>query len=256
MAASVRDCALAYAVIAGPDFADDVTRGHPAVEIDDAPPADLRGVTLGVYWPWFRHASAEVVQRCETLLRELTGRGAVLREVEVEELDLMRVAHIVTITGEMAAAMMPYDRDHRRDFGLDARVNLATARSSSAADYLNAQRIRTRAIAAFQRSLDGVDAIITPTTGVVAPRINPSAQPEGESDLSTTTEIMRFAFPANFTGHPAISFPAGYDSTGLPVGMQAIGRPWGERMLLRIAAAAELIVERRAPQRWYPVLET
>jgi Asp-tRNA(Asn)/Glu-tRNA(Gln) amidotransferase A subunit family amidase len=39
------------------------------------------------------------------------------------------------------------------------------------------------------------------------------------------------------------------------VGMQAIGRPWGERMLLRIAAAAEQIVERRAPRRWYPLLD-
>ena len=192
---------------------------------------------------------------CESLLRELAARGAGLREVEIADLDMVRVAHIVTITGEMAAAMMPYDPGHRSDFGLDARVNLANARSSRAAEYLNAQRIRTRAIAAWQRALEGVDAIITPATGVVAPRINPSAQPYGESDLSTTTEIMRFAFPSNFTGHPAISFPAGYDSNGLPVGMQAIGRPWGERMLLRIAAAAELIVERRAPPRWYPVLE-
>ena len=195
------------------------------------------------------------MQRCEWLVRALVERGAALREVEIPELDMMRVAHIVTITGEMASAMMPYDRDHRRDFGLDARVNLATARSSSAAEYVRAQRIRTRAIAAFRHALEGVDAIGTPATGVVAPRINPAAQPQGESDLSTTTEIMRFAFPSNLTGHPAISFPAGYDAGGLPIGLQAIGRPWGERMLLRIAGAAELIVERKAPRRWYPLLD-
>ncbi len=256
MAASVRDCARTYELIAGPDPLDSNTLAHPAPEIDDAPPADLAGVTLGVYWPWFRHAAPDVVQRCESLVRALVERGATLREVEIDDLDMMRVAHIVTITGEMAAAMLPYDRDHRHDFGLDARVNLASARSSSAAEYMNAQRIRTRAIAAFERALFGIDAIVTPATGVVAPRINPAAQPHGESDLSTTTEIMRFAFPSNFTGHPAISFPAGYDSAGLPVGFQAIGRPWGERMLLRIAAAAELIVERKAPRRWYPLLDS
>jgi Asp-tRNA(Asn)/Glu-tRNA(Gln) amidotransferase A subunit family amidase len=120
---------------------------------------------------------------------------------------------------------------------------------------VSAQRIRTRAIAVFQRALADVDAIVTPATGTVAPRINPSAQPYGESDLSMTTEMMRFAFPSNFTGHPAISFPAGYDAGGLPVGLQAIGRPWGERMLLRIAAVAEQIVERKAPRRWYPLLD-
>jgi Asp-tRNA(Asn)/Glu-tRNA(Gln) amidotransferase A subunit family amidase len=254
MTGSVRDCARTYRLIAGPDPLDALSLGHPPVEIDEGSPADLRGVTLGVYWPWFRHASPDVVERCESLLRALVERGAALREVEIEELDLQRVAHIVTITSEMLSAMAPY-RDQRSQCGLDARANLASARGSSAADYVKAQRVRTRAIATFQRALDGVDAIITPATGVTAPRINPAAQPHGESDLSTTTEIMRFAFSSNFTGHPAISFPAGYDSTGLPVGMQAIGRPWGERMLLRIAAAAELIVERKAPRRWYPLLD-
>jgi Asp-tRNA(Asn)/Glu-tRNA(Gln) amidotransferase A subunit family amidase len=253
MTASVRDCARSYALIAGADPLDPLSLGHPAVEIDDGPPADLRGVTLGVYWPWFRHASPDVVSRCESLLRALVDRGAVLREVEIEELDLQRIAHIVTITSEMLSAMTPYG--DRSRFGLDARANLASARGSSAIDYVKAQRIRTRAIATFQRALSGVDAIITPATGITAPRINPAAQPHGESDLSTTTEIMRFAFSSNFTGHPAISFPAGYDPNGLPVGMQAIGRPWGERMLLRIAAAAELIVERKAPRRWYPLLD-
>jgi Asp-tRNA(Asn)/Glu-tRNA(Gln) amidotransferase A subunit family amidase len=255
MTTSVRDCARTYELIAGPDPLDSLSLSHPPVEIDDASPMDLRGVRLGVYWPWFRHASPDVVDRCEALVRALIERGAVLHEVEIDGLDLQRVAHIVTITSEMVSAMTPYDGDHRGDFGLDARANLASARGSSAADYVKAQRVRTRAIATFQRALTNVDAIITPATGVTAPRINPAAQPYGESDLSTTTEIMRFAFSSNFTGHPAISFPAGYDANGLPVGMQAIGRPWGERMLLRIAAAAEQIVERRAPRRWYPLLD-
>ncbi len=65
---------------------------------------------------------------------------------------------------------------------------------------------------------------------------------------------MRFAPWSNLTGHPAITMPAGYDSNGLPIGLQAIGRPWGERLLFRIAAAAELLVERRMPARWYPSL--
>ncbi len=65
---------------------------------------------------------------------------------------------------------------------------------------------------------------------------------------------MRFVFPANLTGLPAISFPAGYDPQGLPVGFQAIGRPWAEHVLLRLAHAAEQVVERRAPQVHFQVL--
>jgi Asp-tRNA(Asn)/Glu-tRNA(Gln) amidotransferase A subunit family amidase len=255
IAASVSDCERAFALVAGSDPGDPHSLGHPPVELDGAAPGSLQGVRLGIYRPWFAHATSEVVQRCDSLVRALVDRGATLHEVEIPELDAMRVAHIVTITGEMAAAMLPYYGAHRRDFSLDARVNLVIAGTSTAGEYVTAQRIRTRAMAAFARAFMGVDAIITPATGQVAPRIDPAAIPDGGSDLSMTTEVMRFAFASNFTGHPAISFPAGYSDGGLPIGMQAIGRPWGERMLFRIARAAEQVVERRAPRRWYPTLE-
>jgi Asp-tRNA(Asn)/Glu-tRNA(Gln) amidotransferase A subunit family amidase len=254
IAATAADCARAHALIAGPDPRDANTWNHPPVDVDGTAPASLAGLRLGVYWPWFRHATPEVVERCEWLLGELVAHGATLREVEIPELDLMRVAHVATITGEMAAAMASHYRTHRRDFSIDARANLAIARSFNSSEYLTAQRVRTRAIGAFQRVLLVVDAIVTPATGQTAPRINPAAQPSGESDLSMTTEVMRFAFPANLTGHPAISFPAGYDASGLPIGLQVIGRAWGERELVRLAAVAETVVERRMPQRWYPLL--
>ena len=57
---------------------------------------------------------------------------------------------------------------------------------------------------------------------------------------------MRYAFPANLTGLPAISFPVGYDPAGLPIGMQAMGRHWEEATLLRIARAAEQARRRAA----------
>lgn len=255
LATSVSDCARAYAVVAGADPRDPHSIGHPPVDLDDARPGSLAGVRLGVYWPWFRDATPEVVERSEALLRDLVARGATLVEVSIPQLEAQRVAHIVTITSEMASQMMRYLPRHRGDFGLDVRVNLAVARSWRAQEYVAAQRIRTIARAVWASAFANVDAIVTPTTAQVAPRINEDALPHGESDLTTSIRIMRFAFASNLTGHPAITMPAGYDREGLPVGLQAIGRPWGERLLFRIAAAAEQIVERRGPQRWYPTLE-
>jgi Asp-tRNA(Asn)/Glu-tRNA(Gln) amidotransferase A subunit family amidase len=254
MTTSVRDCALTYALIAGPDPRDHNSLGHPDAGVDAAMPASLRGVRLGVYWPWFRHATREVVEKCEALLRALVDRGATLVEIDIPELNAQRVAHIVTITSEMAASMDRYYAKHREDFGLDVRVNMTVARSWHGDEYVTAQRIRTRAMAIWASALSGVDAIITPSTGQAAPKINEAALPYGESDLTTSLEIMRFAPPLNLTGHPAISMPAGYDANGLPIGLQAIGHPWQERLLLRIAGAAEQIVQRQAPTRWYPVL--
>ena len=76
----------------------------------------------------------------------------------------------------------------------------------------------------------------------------------GESDLDLTSALMRFVFPSNLTGHPAVSFPAGYGEGGAPVGLQAIGRPWDEATLLRLAVGAEALVERRAPEVAYRLL--
>lgn len=255
MATNVRDTARAWALMAGHDVHDANTAHKPELSLDDAAPASLAGVRLGVYWPWFRHATADVIARTEYLLKQLTECGATLHEVEIPELDAQRVAHIVSITSEMVTSMERHYAKHRGDFGLDVRVNLALARSFSARDYVNAQRIRTRAQAHWARAFTDVDAIITPTTGQTAPAIDEGSLPDGNSDLSMSLRVMRFCQPSNFTGHPAISMPAGYDSHGLPVGLQAIGRPWGERLLFRIASMAEQLVERQAPKRFYPTLD-
>ena len=100
----------------------------------------------------------------------------------------------------------------------------------------------------------GVDAILTPATAITAPPIPPGGERGGWSDLSATTEKMRYAFPANLTGLPAITFPVGYDENGLPVGMQAMGRYWEEAVLLRIAYCAEQVVARHTPQMFFPIL--
>ncbi|HHB89692.1 MAG TPA: amidase, partial [Anaerolineae bacterium] len=117
----------------------------------------------------------------------------------------------------------------------------------TARDYVQAQRVRTRLIAHFQAAFEEVDVIITPATGISAPPILASAFPDGDSDLTTLTEIMRYAPFTNLTGHPAISFPVGYSDMGLPIAMQAIGRYWDEVTLFRLALAAESMLERRQP---------
>jgi len=96
--------------------------------------------------------------------------------------------------------------------------------------------------------------ILTPTTAIAAPEFKKGALPNGESDLSTTIEIMRFVTAGNFTGLPAISLPVGYTTKGLPIGMQAMGRAWEESLLLRLAVNAEQAVERKEPQVHYKVL--
>ncbi len=255
IAATARDCAVGYGLMAGPDPADPRTAIQPAPTLSGCEQADLTGIRIGVFAPWFEDADDEVVAACRQTLDRLVAAGATVVEIEVPELELARVAHVITIVSEMATGTAPDYRDHRSDFGLDVRINLALGRSFNSRDYIKAQQARTRMTNILDGVLEQADVIATPTTGCVAPEIKADALRKGESDLVTLGRIMRFVGLANLVGFPAISFPAGYTAEGLPVGFMAMGRPWEEALLLRLAHASELGLERQAPQVHWRLLE-
>jgi len=248
LAGSATDAALTYALIAGPDPKDPTSLHQPLPSLDGWDNKNLKGLKIGVYWPWFRHADAETVAACEAMLKEYEKIGCEIVEITIPDLEANRIAHSVSILTEMAQAMNATYAKHHKEHALDVRINLALARQFKATDYLIAQRIRTRMINHFNNAFKKADVILTPTTGVSAPEIKKGALPDGESDLSTTIEIMRFATAANLTGLPAITFPVGYTQKGLPIGLQVMGKAWDEATLLRMALAAEQVVERKAPQ--------
>jgi Asp-tRNA(Asn)/Glu-tRNA(Gln) amidotransferase A subunit family amidase len=249
IAANAADLALGYAVMAGVDPHDANTAAQPSLDLRALEADTVDGLRLGVYRPWFNDASPDVVARCDALLSALVERGAVLVDVDVPELDAVRLAHTTTIVSEMYSALAQHHARDRHRFSLEVRVNLALAQRFTAADYLAAQRIRTRVTGHMRQLFGTCDLLITPTTGIAAPAIHADALADGESNITTVGQIMRFAPLANLTGYPAVSVPAGYDGDGLPVGLQAMGPPWSERRLLALALATEALVERRPPAR-------
>ena len=101
------------------------------------------------------------------------------------------------------------------------------------AAYRRALTRRAELLPAAHALLDGVDALIGPAVPFVAPEGTPVLDsPEGELE-------GLFSAPANSTGSPALSLPAGRDDAGLPVGLQLTGRPHGDAELLAVAAVVE-----------------
>ncbi len=250
IAANARDAALAYMLMAGPDKADPGSLHQPAPVMPDLEKKGLSGLTLGTYSPWLEDADPAVVETTRTAMRRLEDAGARFEQVELPDLHLFRLAHLITIVAEMSASQMADLRTERTRYGLDVRLNMALSEGLSAADYVHAARLRTRATERMSEILASVDGILTPSTGCTAPLLRDDALVSGESDLALLERIMRFAPLANLTGLPAITFPSGYDHSSLPVGCQIIGRPWREDVLLRIAHVAEGPAERRRP-RWF-----
>jgi Asp-tRNA(Asn)/Glu-tRNA(Gln) amidotransferase A subunit family amidase len=239
--------------MAGPDPADPNSLAQPEVILDGWNNPDLSGLRLGIYWDWFRHADAEVVSANERMLGHLVEAGVQLVEIVIPGLNAMRVAQAVTILSEMYASLSAYPKQLRKLAPM-TRINLALGQIVSGKDVLQAQRVRTEALATWKKVMAQVDAVITPATALPPQEVPPKARKNGRNDLGEVTEMMRFLYPANLTGLPAISFPAGYTESGLPVGMQAIGNYWQEHTLLRIAFAAEQAMERRLPPLHYALL--
>jgi len=252
--ATVSDVALVYACIAGPDERDPLSQHQPPVTLGRWTDTDLRGVRLGIFRPWFEHADPAIVEDCWQTVQQLVEMGAKVHDIEIPELDEIRVAQAMTILAEMANNMALY-ADNWSELSPSTRVNLTLGKATTSSDYLQGQRVRTRAIEHFRRAFREADVILTPATGVTAPVVPDNCENDGWSDLSVVTELMRFAMPGNLTGLPAIAFPIGYDSRGLPTGMQAMGRPWEEDLLLRVAFAAEQVTPRRRPPVFYDILK-
>lgn len=251
--ATVADVALTYAVIAGADDREAATGGQPPPTLADWTNSDLEGFRLGIYRQWFDHAAPEIVTASNQMLDRLVEAGAELVEIAIPDLDGMRIAQVVTILSEMASSMENL-KANWGDFGAPTRINLALGRSFTSFDYIQAQRMRTRAISIFEELFTRVDAIATPATAITAPVIPSGGLDSGWSDLGSVTEAMRYVFPANLTGLPAITFPVGYNSSGLPIGMQVMGRRWHEQELLRIANVAEQNLERVLPALHFRIL--
>jgi Asp-tRNA(Asn)/Glu-tRNA(Gln) amidotransferase A subunit family amidase len=205
-------------------------------------------VRLGVCPPYFEDADPAVVTRCKEALQVLTEAGATVVELPIPDLNTLLWSHAIIILSEMATAMLPHSHQDSSRFGYDTRANLAIGRHLRATDYVHAMRHRHLITQQWLTQMKSVDAVVTPTCAVTAPAIPEAALPAGESNLPVVDALMRFIRQGNVTGFPAISVPAGYDGEGLPVGVQLMGRPWEEHLLLRCGRVVEAAMERRTPK--------
>ncbi|EEF44079.1 glutamyl-tRNA(gln) amidotransferase subunit A, putative [Ricinus communis] len=264
IASSVEDAMLVYSVILGSSPADKIC-------LRPSPPClpnlssyesvgGLGSLRLGKYTEWFNDVhSTDVSDKCEDALNLLSKtHGCEIVEIVVPELEEMRTAHLVCIGSEMQSSLSPDIEDGKGvRLTYDTRTSLALFQSFSASDYVAAQCLRRRLMYHHMEIFKKVDVIVTPTTGMTAPKIPPSALKYGETDMQVTGYLMRFVIAANLLGFPAITVPVGYDKQGLPIGLQIIGRPWAEATILRLASAIEEQAEpKKQPESFYDVLQS
>ena len=119
-----------------------------------------------------------------------------------------------------------------------------------AVDYLNALRLRAKFARDLDRLLAPYDAVVTPGRATVAP---PLGRPFREFAPGANAETM--SGPANAAGLPGLLIPNGFDSGGLPTGLNLVGRAFGEGRVLAVAEAYQAATDwhERFPERWAAV---
>ncbi|HZV48367.1 MAG TPA: amidase [Candidatus Dormibacteraeota bacterium] len=165
---------------------------------------------------------------CERAVQALRDLG---HEVEPAGWDPMPVTRAYQVVRPASVSIVPGEPG---DYGPAAGRLIAAGRAIGARDYLAALESGTTAAWALRRLLDDHDAILTPTLGR-PPMPIPEVPPFLEE---AWTAYIQFVLPVSFAGLPALSLPAGLHE-GLPVGVQLIGRPWGEWPLLDLAEQLE-----------------
>jgi len=125
------------------------------------------------------------------------------------------------------------------------RSRLLQGQAIPAVDYLRAQQQR-RAFSSYLRSsMQVVHALVLPTIPMPAILIE-----QADTDIlidgvteNATVALLRLTMPYNLAGLPAISLPCGFSAGGLPIGLQVVGKPFEEAMILRIAHAYQQLTD-------------
>jgi aspartyl-tRNA(Asn)/glutamyl-tRNA(Gln) amidotransferase subunit A len=238
LARSAEDCALLMGLMAGADPEDPTAVTLPVPDYMAATKGSLKGIRVGVPTAFYvDDLDAEVARILDETVATLKREGAEIVKVELPDQRQLSSASQLVLAVEAAAFHKRWMIERLEDYGAQVRMRLENGLAVPAITYLEAMRWRGPALSAHTAAAAGVDAVIAPVSPIPAPTIAESDVGGGPGAEAVIQRLTRFTRPVNYLGLPSLSIPSGFTRSGLPVGMQLIGRSFDEATLLRIGAA-------------------
>jgi aspartyl-tRNA(Asn)/glutamyl-tRNA(Gln) amidotransferase subunit A len=254
---TVKDAATLLSVIAGHDPMDSTSANLPVPDYAADLAKPVSGLRIGIPKEYFGEGlDAEVRAAVEAGIAKLRSAGCEIVPISLPHTAYAVPTYYIIATAEASANLARFDGvryGHRtkgahtlsemyrksRDEGFGAevkrRIMLGTYALSSGyydAYYLKAQRVRTLLTRDFEEAFQKVDAIVTPTAPTAAFKIG-----EKSDDPLSMYLADIYTVTADLAGIPGISVPCGETQSGLPIGLQILGRHFDESTVLRVAAA-------------------
>ena len=209
-----------------------------SVMADDARPATDRPLRIGVPTDWFFDwGSPDVLEAVRGAVDRLAGHGAL---VEPIHLRTAASAGLVAWTITVAEFAAGYGDGPVDDLTDAARARIEAGAALTAVDYVRALEMRSSVIRELDDAFERVDAIVTPATPTVAPRVAPTADPLFDGGDEVWLErIARNFLIANVAGIPALVVPVAMGD-GVPIGVQILAASGREDTCLQVGRGLEL----------------
>ncbi|MFP6889743.1 MAG: Asp-tRNA(Asn)/Glu-tRNA(Gln) amidotransferase subunit GatA [Nitrospinota bacterium] len=260
---TVYDCAMMLNAVSGHDPLDSTSVEEAVPDYTENLDAGVKGLRIGIPKEYFIEGmDPEVEEAIRDAIQVLEGLGAEILEISLPTTEYALPVYHIIAPAEASSNLARYDgvrfgrraRAKTSEFGslhgmyagsrdegfgeeVKRRIMLGTYALSSGyydAYYTKAQRVRTLICREYREAFRSVDVILSATTPTPAFRFGERMNDPISMYLSDILTI-----PCNLVGLPGISQPCGFTSSKLPIGLQIVGKPWGEQAVLRAAMAYE-----------------
>ncbi|HEY3835729.1 MAG TPA: amidase [Bryobacteraceae bacterium] len=232
-----QDAVATLNAISGYDPRDPSATPRPAENIRLEEPLFVKDLKIGVPENFFfERIEPAVDQAVKKALAHMEAQGATLIPVKVPDIAAINTAGRIILLAEASAWLESYHLNRRADISPEVVALLDQGRMISGTQYINAQRVRRNLTRDFAQIWKKVGVLATPTIPMGAPPIGAATVTLGGTEEDTRIATTRFVRPINVLGVPAVSVPCGMTPDNLPIGIQIIGPPFGERKVMTAGA--------------------
>ena len=235
---TVEDCAITLAAIAGHDPKDKMSSHEPVPDYQAALTGGIKGLRVGIVKEL---VYTDLVE--EEIRQSALAAAATMKDLgaQVEEISIPLAANAGAINGAIRVEAPATYRDllHERpnDIAHDNRIGYLVGTIMPASYFYKGLRLRSLLRDQVMEAFNGVDLLLSPTTGVAAQLLGPDPVIDSKAASSRIPWLLATTF--SLANVPALSVPCGFTATGLPIGLQLAGRPFDESTVLRAGHAYE-----------------